>query len=194
MLIGGISCLLLFAVLLIGLRFFDLQRFDEQVTLKVIALRRPFANRIMMFFTQLGRATGVIIIIGALALVPPFRQAILIPAGLSLILGWSLAYLLKRLIKRPRPVGQRLVEEVDASFPSFHATCSSALYCCIAIGGGAVYPQYLPLLVIICLVFAGMIGFSRVYLGIHYLSDVVGGWLFGAGITLILQWGLLVYG
>ncbi|WP_369073286.1 phosphatase PAP2 family protein [Salmonella enterica] len=95
--------------------------------------------------------------------------------------------------KASRPVGQRLVEEVDASFPSFHATCSSALYCCIALGGGEVYPQFLPLLVIICLVIAGMIGFSRVYLGIHYLSDVVGGWLFGAGITLILQWGLLVY-
>lgn len=193
MLIGGIICLLVFVVLLIALSLSGLQRFDELVTLKVIALRRPFITKIMLFFTKLGRATGVIIIIGALALVPPFRSAILKPAGLSLALSWGLAYIIKRLIKRPRPVGQRLVEEVDASFPSFHATCSSALYCCIAFGGGEVYPQFLPLLVIICLVIAGMIGFSRVYLGIHYLSDVVGGWLFGAGITLILQWVLLVY-
>ncbi|MDB1727433.1 phosphatase PAP2 family protein [Enterococcus avium] len=193
MLIGGIICLLVFVVLLIALSLSGLQRFDELVTLKVIALRRPFITKIMLFFTKLGRATGVIIIIGALALVPPFRSAILKPAGLSLALSWGLAYIIKRLIKRPRPVGQRLVEEVDASFPSFHATCSSALYCGIALGGGEVYPQFLPLLVIICLVIAGMIGFSRVYLGIHYLSDVVGGWLFGAGITLILQWGLLVY-
>ena len=128
MLIGGIICLLVFVVLLIALSLSDLQRFDELVTLKVIALRRPFITKIMLFFTKLGRATGVIIIIGALALVPPFRSAILKPAGLSLALSWGLAYLLKRLIKRPRPVGQRLVEEVDASFPSFHATCSSALY------------------------------------------------------------------
>lgn len=193
MLIVGIICLLVFVMLLIALSLSGLQRFDELVTLKVIALRRPFITKIMLFFTKLGRATGVIIIIGALALVPPFRSAILKPAGLSLALSWGLAYIIKRLKKRPRPVGQRLVEEVDASFPSFHETCSSALYCCIALGGGEVYLQFLPFLVIICLVIAGMIGFSRVYLGIHYLSDVVGGWLFGAGITLILQWGLLVY-
>lgn len=194
MLISGIICLLLFAVLLIGLKAFDLQRVDEWATRKVIALRRPSFNLIMLFFTKLGRATGVVLIIGALALVPPFRPAILTPAGLSLTLGWGLAYVLKRLVKRPRPVGQRLVEEVDASFPSFHATCSSALYCCIALGGGAIYPHLLPLLVVFCVVIAGMIGFSRVYLGIHYLSDVVGGWLFGAGIALILQWWLLFYG
>lgn len=194
MLISGIICLFLFAALLIGLLLTDLQHFDEQVALKVIATRRPIVTRFMLFFTQLGRATGVIIVIGALALVPPFRSAILKPAGLSLILGWGLAYVIKRVIKRPRPDGQRLVEEVDASFPSFHATCSSALYCCIALGGGAVYPQLLPLFVVLCVVIAGMIGFSRVYLGIHYLSDVIGGWLFGAGLTLILQWGLLMYG
>lgn len=194
MLIVGISCLLLFLVLLISLLFLNLQQFDEEITLKVIAWRRPFANRIMLFFTKLGRATGVIIVIGALALVPPFRSAILKPAGLSLAIGWGLAYLIKRIVKRPRPVGERLVEEVDASFPSFHATCSSALYCSIALGGGAVYPQWLPLLVVLCVIIAGMIGFSRVYLGIHYLSDVVGGWLFGAGITLILQWWLFIYG
>lgn len=191
MLIGGISCLILFVVLLIGLLLTNLQHFDEQVTLKVITLRRPFVTRIMMIFTKLGRATGVIIIIGILSLVPPFRSAVLKPAGLSLALSWGMAYIIKRLIKRPRPMGQRLVEEVDASFPSYHATCSSALYCCIVLGGGTVYPQMLPLLVILCLVIAGMIGFSRVYLGIHYLSDVVGGWLFGTGITLILQWWLL---
>lgn len=194
MLIGGVSCLLLFLVLLIALLFSVLQRFDELVTRKVIALRRPIATRIMLFFTKLGTATGVVIVIGALAFIPPFRSEILKPAGLSLALSWGLAYLIKRLIKRPRPDGQRLVEEVDASFPSFHATCSGALYCCIALGGGAVYPQLLPLLIIACLVIAGMIGFSRVYLGIHYLSDVVGGWLFGTGVSLILQWGLPIYG
>lgn len=88
MLIGGIICLLVFVVLLIALSLSGLQRFDELVTLKVIALRRPFITKIMLFFTKLGRATGVIIIIGALALVPPFRSAILKPAGLSLAIPY----------------------------------------------------------------------------------------------------------
>ena len=87
MLIVGIICLLVFVMLLIALSLSGLQRFDELVTLKVIALRRPFITKIMLFFTKLGRATGVIISIGALALVPPFRSAILKPAGLSLALS-----------------------------------------------------------------------------------------------------------
>ena len=63
-------------------------------------------------------------------------------------------------------MNQRFVEGFDHSFPSFHATCSSALFCCVAVGGSFLYPDLMMLFSIFSVLFAGMIGFSRVYLGI----------------------------
>lgn len=192
MAIAGILCLMLFAVLAVGIRQPAVERLDAQVTEKVVSLRRPAINKVMFFFTQLGRFSGVVVVMIALALIPGFWWKVVRPAGIALTISWWLAFAMKRGMKRPRPEGKRLTEETDHSFPSFHATCSAALYLSLALGSWALYPQLAFLLVAVAVTIAGLIGFSRIYLGVHFLTDVLGGWLFGSGVTLLV-WAVLAH-
>jgi len=92
---------------------------------------------------------------------------------------------------RPRPPAiLSVVKELDASFPSGHANISVALY---ALGFYLLFratrsPRLRRLWLTLAFLFPLLIGFSRLYLGAHYLSDVLAGW--GVG----LWWSILVLG
>ena len=95
--------------------------------------------------------------------------------GISAILN----YILKIILQRPRPTGYRLIEETGYSFPSGHSMASMAFY------GFFVYLVYKNVknkyakwsLITVLSLLIILIGLSRVYLGVHYLSDVLGGFL-----------------
>lgn len=103
--------------------------------------------------------------------------------GLAIIgnLGISalLNNILKMILQRPRPTGYRLIEETGYSFPSGHSMASMAFY------GFFIYLVYKNLknkyikwgLIAVLSLLIVLIGLSRVYLGVHYLSDVLGGFL-----------------
>ncbi len=89
---------------------------------------------------------------------------------------------LKEIVDRPRPVGMALVSAPDASYPSGHAA-HSVFYTWLALTVTLrVRPgwQYGSALLISGFALTVAIGLSRVYLGVHYLSDVSGGWALGA--------------
>ncbi|WP_134699818.1 phosphatase PAP2 family protein [Ammoniphilus sp. YIM 78166] len=111
------------------------------------------------------------------------------PAGGSLLLGILLAALAQDVLKdffaRPRPVvadpSTLLVEmPTTFSFPSGH----TMLAFCAA---GILYSVF-PRLAAPVLVLACLIGFSRLYLGVHYTSDVIGGALIGLAISVFVVW------
>lgn len=87
---------------------------------------------------------------------------------------------LKALFTRPRPT---LFDKVGLpaswSFPSGHAMSSMAIWGGIAAALIALFPSRKRLVVPLAVVLIGLIGASRVYLGVHWPSDVVGGWLAG---------------
>ena len=103
--------------------------------------------------------------------------------GLAIIgnLGISalLNNILKMILQRPRPTGYRLIEETGYSFPSGHSMASMAFY------GFFIYLVYKNVknkyikwgLIAVLSLLIVLIGLSRVYLGVHYLSDVLGGFL-----------------
>ncbi|MDQ8730532.1 phosphatase PAP2 family protein [Bradyrhizobium sp. LHD-71] len=91
--------------------------------------------------------------------------------------------LIKLGFARPRPdlVGP-LVEVFTASFPSGHAAVSSSTYLTLAIlaSRSATFRPIRGYLLTLALLLILLIGTSRVYLGVHYPTDILGGWCIGA--------------
>ncbi len=102
---------------------------------------------------------------------------------------WTWAF--KSFVERPRPtIVTQLVEVTGHSFPSGHSLAAAALYFTFATMAGkhfGSWPRALALQGLAALVIVS-VAFSRVYLGVHYPSDVISGALFGAA------WAYLVAG
>ncbi len=110
------------------------------------------------------------------------RQAIALLTGF--VLATLLSVGLQLLLQRPRPVGVRLVLDMPLfpSFPSGHAAGAFAL--------ATLLIHFWPRTGMPAFVVATVVSLSRVYLGHHYPSDILGGAILGAAIALVL-YGLL---
>ena len=115
--------------------------------------------------------------------------------GLSIFLNLSfvtiLNQLLKRILQRPRPNEFRIIEETGYSFPSGHSMVSMAFY------GYLIYLIYKYVknkyikwgLITLLSILIVSIGTSRIYLGVHYTSDVLGGFLIAVSYLIIyISW------
>ena len=128
--------------------------------------------------THLGSATGLIILT-VLCLVVIKEKKIGLAIALNLMLECILNISLKLILQRPRPIDHRLIEETGYSFPSGHSMASMAFY------GFLIYliyknvkNKYIKRISIIALsILIVLIGASRIYLGVHYTSDVIAGFL-----------------
>ena len=152
----------------------------------------PFFDSFFVAITNFGGALVVAIItFGIFAWLVnrrmPYRAVfILVSVG-----GTSLInLLLKSLFQRARPnLWERLIHETSFSFPSGHAMASSALAACIiALLWGT---KCRILAIISALSYMLLIGFSRLYLGVHYPTDILGGWL--VSVLWVIIVGSLLY-
>lgn len=94
---------------------------------------------------------------------------------------------LKNIVERPRPIGYRLIDETGYSFPSGHSMISTAFY------GLIIYLiwknvrntklKYISCILLALLIL--LIGISRIYLGVHYASDVIGGFTISIAYLII---------
>jgi membrane-associated phospholipid phosphatase len=101
-----------------------------------------------------------------------------------LLLAFGLSYLanplLKRIFQRARPqLWEVLYQPSSFSFPSGHAMSAMMVYGVAAFLLAQLYPQQRRTCWLIAAVLIFLVGFSRVYLGVHWPSDVVAGWAFG---------------
>lgn len=90
------------------------------------------------------------------------------------------AFAIKYLAHRQRPP-MAMIQETSSSFPSAHAVISVAFYGFVAylIFRNAKSASAKILIFAVAFVLITLLGFSRLYLGVHYLSDVIAGYLFG---------------
>ena len=141
---------------------------------------------IAKFITNIGGAIFVISLTTILFFVIKDKKI-----GISIITNLGIVTILNQIIKfimqRPRPTEFRIIEETGYSFPSGHSMVSLAFY------GYLIYLIYKYInnkhlkrtLIIILSVLICIIGVSRIYLGVHYTSDVLGGFLISFAYLII---------
>ena len=145
-----------------------------------------FATPIAKFITNFGGAIILIVLAFMLFIfIKNKKIGVSIISNLAIIT--VLNQLLKRIVQRPRPTEFRIVEESGYSFPSGHSMVSMAFY------GYLIYliykhvkNKYLKWISIILLsILICFIGISRIYLGVHYTSDVLGGFFISISYLII---------
>ena len=93
---------------------------------------------------------------------------------------------LKELVQRARPeLWLRLIAEASFSFPSGHALASATLYPLLAHDVAVHKPGWRRLAYVCGACLALFVGFGRLYLGVHWPTDVLAGWTLGLGQTLV---------
>ena len=180
-------CIILFLSILEDVFEYETLALDYSVyNIVVKGMRNPILTNVLKIITNLGSAVALITIT-ILSLIILKNKKIGLCITINLALSTILNLLLKNIIQRPRPEGYRLIEETGFSFPSGHSMVNTAFY------GLLIYliiknvknqklKYSLSLLISILILF---IGFSRIYLGVHYTSDVLAGFLISIAYLIV---------
>ena len=106
---------------------------------------------------------------------------------INMIIMWFLIGILKNTFKRDRPSKNRLVNEKGYSYPSGHTMTATIFYGFIIfliIISNLTMPIKIIFISLLSLIIL-LVGYTRIYLGVHYLSDVIGAILFGSSYLLL---------
>ncbi|MBP9716991.1 MAG: phosphatase PAP2 family protein [Candidatus Levybacteria bacterium] len=155
---------------------------DSLITNLIYAFRSDSVTSLMLFFTSLGSGLALISlsIIMILYIGTVRRKDVAIYLGI-LYSGILVNVLLKFLYQRPRPENLPLIHENSLSFPSAHAMNSFLFFAALSyfIFRETNNKKITLIVSLISIVIILFIGISRIYLGVHYPSDVVGGFVAG---------------
>lgn len=173
----------------------QVNQLDQKVTRTMQAYGNDFFTIVAKAFTFLGN-TATLIGVAVVAAIVYARHHRPKAAWfcILMLLGLPINELMKRIVGRPRPeegIVDVILPAVGLSFPSGHAMASTAVYGFFAVMSWLMITRW-STRIVLTLVFTALvvgIGASRIYLGVHWLSDVIGG--FTAGLlllTLVVIW------
>lgn len=171
--------------------------FDNAFIWLIRYFSSPGMDRAMIATTNLGFGyTYGVLVLGSFIVLALLRRWIEIKGlGVCLLGGALLNEVLKHLFERARPSATWLVEASGYSFPSGHAMVSLCFYGMIAfLITRKISSWHVRILVTItAALLVSAIGVSRIYLGVHYPSDVIAGYSAGAtwlafSISLLMLW------
>lgn len=148
-----------------------------------------FTLPIAKFITNFGGVIGLILIAVIVSSILFIKRQKLMGflVLINLPISGLLNQILKRIVQRPRPTEYRLIEENGYSFPSGHSMVSTAFY------GFFIYlifkyvkNKYIKsILITVLSLLIILIGMSRIYLGVHYTSDVIAGFVISISYLVI---------
>lgn len=160
---------------------------DAVLSAAVRATRNPALTGVARAFTLLASTPVVVPVTVALMGWMAFRRnwAAVLYVFMTIAVGWFIGNdVIKNIIARPRPVGVNIISmPADFSMPSSHSLAAFLMFTTICV----VVMLNLPTgnhmkrwLAIVSAVLIFAVGFSRVYLGVHWVGDVIAAWLLGA--------------
>ncbi|MGM7722049.1 phosphatase PAP2 family protein [Metabacillus sp. Hm71] len=159
---------------------------DENVTLIFEKIRLPFMTDFFLIISEIGSIKFYLPISAALAAFFILKRKVL-DALFLLALLFSVRFLnyhLKEIFSRERPNFNAVYEASHFSFPSGHSMNSAAIYsfiCYLLITRFIHKKNQKQAIIISTMLLIALIGISRIYLGVHFLTDVIAG--FSAGIA-----------
>ncbi len=176
----------------------SIQSIDTFIVEQAVAFRMPWLDGVAMDFTALG-STAVLTFFCLLFFVLMMLLGKKQQAAQLAIIASSAAILtqvLKGWFERSRPEESlRLVRAIGYSYPSGHSLSSAAIYLTLAILACVLFKTHLQRLTVLLFTafLIGVIGLSRIYLGVHYPSDVAAGILLGVAWACFWQCLFLVF-
>ncbi len=171
--------------------------FVNHIDMKTInyiqGLEHPYITLVMKFFSFIGDTIQVIIIsvIILLILYKVFHQRRELLLFSIVLLGSTLFnVLLKNFFQRERPTIYQMVIEENFSFPSGHSMAALSLYGIVSFLLWRHIPKQSGRMVLITIsaVFILVIGISRIYLGVHFPSDIIGAYLVSGAWLMFTIW------
>lgn len=162
-------------------------------------IRQPLApagTQGMIMITSAGNPRCVVwitlLLLAVLVIARRFRAALMILINVA---GWAGLgnTVIKNLVQRPRPTVHRLVAASSYSFPSGHSVTAMLLWGAVIVLTAyylANHPVWKSVIISLASLWIVAIGVSRVFVGVHYPTDVLGGWLLGFCCLTLTQWAL----
>ncbi len=161
-------------------------QFDSFVYNSLIYFKSSEITTFFKVVTNLG-STWFIIMLNIIIIISYFilkrKEILIIPINSCLSVIFN--NILKIIIRRPRPNVLRLVKERNFSYPSGHAMISLLFYITVIVLINKSNIKHKKLINVILVVIIILIGISRVYLGVHYITDILGGYLISASILIL---------
>jgi undecaprenyl-diphosphatase len=167
----------------------EIAAFDIGISQIIYEFRTPLLNEVMIFISYFG-ADFILLFSTVIAMVLSWKKhkKESFVFAIMLIFGFLLNITLKQIFQRPRPDIDPLLTLTSYSFPSGHAMNAFVFYATLAYFtyhfSGNIKKTLLMTAIVIVLIL--LVGISRVYLGVHYPTDVIAGYAAG------LLWFVLV--
>ena len=185
-------CFSLFALVAVAVQAGWTQAYDQRIMLAVVGLRSDGVTRLMRWVSLVGAGEIEIplALLLSLRLSLIRRRAEAAGYAAATLSGWAMYGVAKWVFQRPRP---RIIARLSGagwfSFPSGHATMAPLVFGLGVLIWSAPWSRGLRIaLLLAAAVFSLLIALSRVYLGVHWPSDVLAGLLLGAGWAAMWMW------
>lgn len=181
--IGG--ALICFAYLAYMISNYDVLGIDTVIREWAYGQRTPVLNRILIGITYLGNWQTIVSLGLVLLAYPGTRKNIGLPFAVTAVSSTVIYKVAKSIFQRPRPeLAVRIIKEGGYSFPSGHSMN------CLVIYGMLIYltrrycrnKRIANIITVVLSLLILAIGCSRVYVGVHFPTDILGGWSLGIAV------------